>query len=99
MDIFCGSCWGNKLPDAGPAQLMGSAAEAIHDRDPESFLRQCFRHNAIEVSVIEFAELAKEIRGRFAQVAGPAQSSRFDERLREWFIRPKERPVTFATRD
>ena len=59
---------------------MRRAPEPIHDRDAETFLRQRFGHDAIECGVIEFAQLAKKIRRRFAQIAGRAEPARLDER-------------------
>jgi hypothetical protein len=47
---------------------MRGAAEAIHDGDAEAFLRHGFGDDAIELGVIEFAQMAEEIRGGFAQV-------------------------------
>ena len=63
---------------------------------PKTFLGQRLGHDAIEAGMIELAQLAEEIRRRFAQIAGRAQPTRFDERLWKWRVAPKQRAVAFS---
>jgi hypothetical protein len=38
---------------------MRSAAQPIHDRNPETFFRNSFGDNTVEIGMIELAQLAK----------------------------------------
>ena len=48
---------------------MRRPPQSIHDRHAQTFLGQRLGHDAIQSRVIELAQLAKEIRRRFAQIA------------------------------
>ena len=53
------------------------AAQTIVDRAAETFVGNFLRHDQIELRVIELAQLPKQIRGGFAQIALRTQHSHF----------------------
>jgi hypothetical protein len=55
--------------------IVRRALQAIHYRRAESLRRNSFRNDKIQVERIQFAQRAKEIRGRFAQVLPLAELS------------------------
>ena len=77
---------------------MSCPAQPIVDRGAETFIGQFLGYDQIETLPVQFAQVAKKIRGGFGQLLLACSSARADGKLFEDPDFPSKQPATFAGR-